>query len=78
MVRRVEVLGRGVHALRQVRRVGLGRLVGAYPKAVWLNPVPERYWGGTRSIGMIREIMNDRMYPLTLEGLDRAMRKLTR
>jgi hypothetical protein len=40
--------------------------------------VPERYWDGTRSIGMIREIMNDRMYPLTLEGLDRAMRKLTR
>ena len=56
----------------------LRRLVGAYPKAVWLNPVPERYWNGTRSIGMIREIMDDRMYPLTLEGLDRAMRKLTR
>jgi uncharacterized protein with von Willebrand factor type A (vWA) domain len=40
--------------------------------------VPERYWDGTHSIGMIRQIMNDRMYPLTLEGLDRAMRKLTR
>jgi hypothetical protein len=58
--------------------VWLRRLVGAYPKAVWLNPVPERYWDGTRSIGMIRRIMDDRMYPLTLEGLDRAMRKLTR
>src|SRR5215469_10507327 len=56
----------------------LRRLVGAYPKAVWLNPVPERYWGGTRSIGMIRQIMDDRMYPLTLEGLDRAIRRLMR
>ena len=58
--------------------VWLRRLVGAYPKAVWLNPVPERYWDGTRSIGMIRQLMDDRMYPLTLEGLDRATRKLTR
>jgi hypothetical protein len=58
--------------------VWLRRLVGAYPKAIWLNPVPERYWDGTRSIGMIKAIMDDRMYPLTLDGLDRAMRKLTR
>ena len=56
----------------------LRRLVGAYPKAVWLNPVPERYWDGTRSIGMIKEIMDQRMFPLTLDGLDRATRKLTR
>jgi uncharacterized protein with von Willebrand factor type A (vWA) domain len=54
------------------------RLVGAYPKAVWLNPVPQGYWDGTTSIGMIRKIMDDRMFPLTLEGLDAAMRKLTR
>ena len=54
------------------------RLLDFYPKAVWLNPVPEKYWGGTTSIGMIRAIMEDRMFPLTLEGLDRAMRALTR
>lgn len=58
--------------------VWLRRFVAAYPKAVWLNPVPERYWGGTLSIGMVRALMDDRMFPLTLEGLDRAMRKLTR
>jgi hypothetical protein len=58
--------------------VWLRRLVGAYPKAVWLNPVPERYWDGTHSIGMIRQLMDDRMFPLTLDGLDRAMRRLTR
>jgi len=66
------------HFNAEAGEVWLRRLVGAYPKAVWLNPVPERYWDGTHSIGMIRRIMDDRMYPLTLEGLDRAMRKLTR
>jgi uncharacterized protein with von Willebrand factor type A (vWA) domain len=59
-------------------RVWMRRLLDAYPKAVWLNPVPEKYWGGTTSIGMIRQIMDDRMFPLTLEGIDRAMRRLTR
>jgi uncharacterized protein len=66
------------HFNDEAGEVWLRRLVGAYPKAVWLNPVPERYWDGTRSIGTIKQIMDDRMYPLTLEGLDRAMRKLTR
>jgi uncharacterized protein len=56
----------------------LRRLLATYPKAVWLNPVPERYWAGTQSIGMIRELMEGRMFPLTLDGLDRAMRRLTR
>jgi len=56
----------------------LRRLLATYAKAVWLNPVPERYWGGTQSIGMIRELIEGRMFPLTLDGLDRAMRRLTR
>jgi uncharacterized protein with von Willebrand factor type A (vWA) domain len=58
--------------------VWMRRFLGVYPKAVWLNPVPERYWDGTMSIGMMRELMEGRMFPLTLDGLDRAMRKLTR
>ena len=40
--------------------------------------MPEKYWTGTASIGMIRQIVEDRMFPLTLDGLDRAMRRLTR
>ena len=56
----------------------LQRLLDAYPKAVWLNPVPEKYWGGTTSIGMIRRLMEERMFPLTLDGIDRGMRELTR
>ena len=56
--------------------VWLRRLLDAYPRAVWLNPVPEKYWGGTASIGMIRNIVADRMFPITLDGIDRAMRCL--
>src|SRR6202140_231083 len=54
------------------------RLLDAYPKAVWLNPGPQKNWNGTTSIGMIRALMEDRMFPLTLDGIDRAMRTLTR
>jgi len=58
--------------------VWLRRLLQAYPRAVWLNPVPEQYWNGTASIGMIRRIIEDRMFPLTLDGIDRAMCRLKR
>jgi uncharacterized protein with von Willebrand factor type A (vWA) domain len=58
--------------------VWLRRLFEAYPRAVWLNPVTEKYWTGTASIGMIRRISEDRMFPLTLEGIDRAMARLKR
>jgi uncharacterized protein with von Willebrand factor type A (vWA) domain len=59
-------------------QVWMRRLLDAYPKAVWLNPVPEKYWDGTASIGMIRRLMEGRMFPLTIDGIDRAMRELTR
>jgi uncharacterized protein len=58
--------------------VWLRRLLDAYPRAVWLNPVPEQYWSGTTSIGMINRIIEGRMFPLTLDGIDRAMRRLKR
>jgi uncharacterized protein with von Willebrand factor type A (vWA) domain len=58
--------------------VWLNRLFTAYPRAAWLNPVPEKYWDGTASIGMIRRLSEDRMFPLTLDGIDRAMRCLGR
>lgn len=56
----------------------LKRLLDAYPKAVWLNPTERRRWPATPSIEVIRELMSDRMYPLTLDGLDRATRALRR
>jgi hypothetical protein len=57
-------------------QVWLQRMLNTYPKAVWLNPAPERWWGGTQSIGIVRRLMEDRMFPLTLEGIDQAMRRL--
>jgi hypothetical protein len=56
----------------------LKRVASIYPSTVWLNPTPEQYWNYTASTQMVRELMGDRMYGLTLEGLDEAMRTLTR
>ena len=64
------------HMNEEPGEIWLRRMLRLYAKAVWLNPVPEDRWRYTGSIGMIREIMDGRMYPLTLEGLDRAMREL--
>ena len=58
--------------------VWMQRLTNTYPAAVWLNPIPEQQWGYSQSLRIIRELMTDRMYPLTLAGLDDAMRELTR
>jgi uncharacterized protein len=58
--------------------VWMRRLTVTYPKAVWLNPVPEQFWDGMSSIELIRDKMEGRMFPLTLDGLDRAMRELAR
>ena len=54
------------------------RLLSIYSKAVWLNPQGERVWDYYDSIRIMRELMDDRMFPLTLEGLDAAMRELGR
>jgi uncharacterized protein len=58
--------------------VWLERMTRTYPACVWLNPVPEAQWDYTYSIRMIRQLLGDRMYPLTLDGIDRAMRALVR
>lgn len=58
--------------------VWLQRVCEVYENVVWLNPTPERYWEHTPSLQMIKQIFSDRMYGLTLEGLDSAMRELGR
>ena len=53
------------------------RLTDTYNHVVWLNPEPEQYWEYTPSIGIVQQVLGeDRMFPMTLEGLDRAMRRL--
>jgi uncharacterized protein len=54
----------------------MGRLLAGYPRHAWLNPEPQERWELTPSIRITRELVEDRMYPLTLAGLDRAMRSL--
>jgi uncharacterized protein with von Willebrand factor type A (vWA) domain len=66
------------HWNEEAGRVWLERITGHFHKAVWLNPVPRNHWGYTQSIGMVGQILAGRMFPLTLEGLDGAMRELVR
>jgi uncharacterized protein len=58
--------------------VWLERVTNTWEHAVWLNPVAEKHWEYTPSIGLMRQLMNERMFPLTLGGLDNAMRELNR
>lgn len=54
----------------------MARMMAIFPFAVWLNPQPEEYWGHIPSIGMVKGLMSDRMFPLTIDGLERAMKAL--
>ncbi|MBK7768078.1 MAG: VWA domain-containing protein [Sulfuritalea sp.] len=58
--------------------VWLQRMLDTWPRAVWLNPEPERLWDYRHSIELVRTIFSSRMFPLTLAGLERAMRELNK
>lgn len=66
------------HDNQEAGAVWIERLTRTYPAAAWLNPAPAAHWGYTHSTTILRGLMQDRMYPLTLAGLDDAMRALTR
>ena len=66
------------HMNEEAGAVWLKRVRDTYPATVWLNPTPERQWDYSQSTKMIRELMQGAMFPLTLGGLDDAMRELTR
>ena len=56
--------------------VWIRRMTEHFHRSVWLNPVQERFWQYTQSVAMVKELLEDRMYPLSLDGLDRAIREL--
>ncbi|HJV52699.1 MAG TPA: VWA domain-containing protein [Noviherbaspirillum sp.] len=58
--------------------VWLQRFTSTFPKFIWLNPEPESLWQYRQSITVIRQIMNNRMFPVTIEGLERGMRMLSK
>ena len=66
------------HMNEETGATWLQRLFTTYPAAAWLNPLPERSWAHSQSNQIIRELIGGRMYPLTLAGLDEAMRTLSR
>ena len=66
------------HWNEEAGQVWMQRLLSVYAKAVWLNPTPPQYWDYTESTRLLQRLMGGRMFPLTLEGLDGAMRELGR
>jgi uncharacterized protein with von Willebrand factor type A (vWA) domain len=70
--------GANEHWNAEAGEVWLRRARAQWPDSLWLNPVPEQHWQFTQSIGLIGQIFEDRMVPMTLAGIDRGMRVLGR
>ncbi|WP_111734264.1 vWA domain-containing protein [Roseovarius amoyensis] len=70
--------GANEHWNEETGEVWLKRAREQWPDHVWINPVPQKYWHHTQSIQMIREIFDDRMMPMTLSGIETAMKALGR
>lgn len=70
--------GANEHWNQEAGQVWLQRAREQWSSNLWINPLPEKYWEYTHSIGMIRELFEDRMVPMTLAGLEQGMRELTR
>ena len=58
--------------------VWMNRVTNIYNRAVWLNPIPEEHWRYSQSIQIMKTLMHDNMFPLTLSGIDGAMKELRR
>jgi len=58
--------------------VWLQRFISTFPKFIWLNPEPEGLWQYRQSIAIIRQLMSNRMFPVTIEGLERGMTMLSK
>ncbi|MEM7732552.1 MAG: VWA domain-containing protein [Pseudomonadota bacterium] len=70
--------GANEHWNAEAGQVWLGRAREQWPNHLWINPVPQKYWGYTQSIQMINEIFEGRMVPMTLAGIEAGMRDLGR
>ncbi|MDG4597666.1 MAG: VWA domain-containing protein [Candidatus Contendobacter sp.] len=66
------------HFNAEAGHIWLSRLLRAYPNAIWLNPVWPNRWSYIPSVQIVRDMMGERMYPLTLEGLEQGIRALQR
>jgi uncharacterized protein with von Willebrand factor type A (vWA) domain len=66
------------HFNEESGQLWMERITHTYPACVWLNPIPQEQWAHTSSIRMMHQLIGGRMFSLTLEGLDKAMRELVR
>jgi uncharacterized protein with von Willebrand factor type A (vWA) domain len=66
------------HWNEEAGTVWIERLTGHYRRAAWLNPTPRQSWGHVRSITMTNDLMEGRMFPLTVNGIDEMTRELSR
>jgi len=66
------------HVNEEAGSVWLERVTRTYPHAVWLNPVAQRHWDYSESTTVIRRLFSKRMFPITIEGLEAAMKELVR
>lgn len=66
------------HWNEEAGAIWVERLLNTWSRAVWLNPLPEDHWNYTPSIRLLQQLMGKRMFPLTIDGLERAMRSLSR
>ena len=66
------------HWNEEAGAIWMDRVAQIYEHVVWLNPTAERHWDYTPSIEVMKQLVNERMFPLTIEGLDKAMRELAR
>lgn len=64
------------HWNEEAGSVWMERLMTTFDKVVWLNPMAEKHWQNTQSVGMAKELIHDKMYPLTIKGLENAMKHL--
>ena len=70
--------GANEHYNAEAGQVWLNRLRCHWPNNLWINPVKQNLWGYTQSIEMIKEIFENKMVPMTLEGLEHGMKELAR
>ena len=73
-----EIGGSIEHWNNEAGVVWMRRLLERFPDSAWLNPISPEQWGHTRSVQMVQQLMGGRMFPMTLNGLDKAMRLLRR
>ena len=70
--------GANEHYNAEAGQVWLNRIRCQWPNNLWINPVKQNLWGYTQSIEMIKEIFENKMVPMTLEGLEQGMKELAR